>query len=246
MGTLPWESEAGVGYSPAREGAGMRTRVARPLTILTVLALSLVSVGCGAIQTKAHEPVGVGALKPTQEDHHAGLVGIAHGFDLKVYRIIAVDRISVSAPEVKDDEDKKLAAQMSSFFQAELVGRLRASGLFERVVNLSETAFEPGVEKALKLDGTITHLSGGSRALRFWISLGAGRSKAQAEIRFVDVQSGQPVMVTADRRVGAISEAASIDYGGDSEDLLKQSFDNMARDQVKFLERLARGEAPKP
>lgn len=52
-------------------------------------------------------------------------------------------------------------------------------------------------------------------------------------------------MVTADRRVAAISEALSLDYGGDSEGLLKQSFDNMARDLVRFLVRLSRGEAPK-
>jgi len=53
------------------------------------------------------------------------------------------------------------------------------------------------------------------------------------------------VMVTADRRVAAISEALSLDYGGESEGLLKQSFDNMARDLVRFLGRLTRGEAPR-
>jgi hypothetical protein len=52
-------------------------------------------------------------------------------------------------------------------------------------------------------------------------------------------------MVTADRRVAAVSEALSLDYGGDSERLLKQSFDNMARDLARFLVRLGRGEAPK-
>jgi len=44
------------------------------------------------------------------------------------------------------------------------------------------------------------------------------------ETRFVDSRSGQIVMVTADR-----------------EGLIKQSFDNMARDLVRFLVRVANG-----
>ena len=47
-------------------------------------------------------------------------------------------------------------------------------------------------------------------------------------------------MVTADRRVAAYGV-----FGGDSEDHLKESFGDMARDLAKFLTRLARGEAPK-
>ena len=111
--------------------------------------------------------------------------------------------------------------------------------VFGKVVNLGETEFKPGSERALRLDGTITRLAPGSRALRYLVGFGAGRSKAQAEMRFVDVQSGQVVMVTADRRVAAYGV-----FGGDSEDHLKESFGDMARDLAKFLTRLARGEAP--
>lgn len=218
------------------------------LPVMTALLFIVVSIGtaaCGAVQMRAHDAVGAGGLQPTREDKDAGLVGFNPGFDLKAYRVIAVDRFSVPAEDIKDEEDKKLAGSMQAFFQSELVRRLRESGLFERVVNLIETPFQPGTERSLKLEGAITRLSGGSRALRFWVGFGAGRSKAQAETRFVDAQSGQVVMVTADRRVAAISEALSLDYGGDSEGLLKQSFDNMARDLSRFLFRLSRGQAPK-
>jgi hypothetical protein len=34
-------------------------------------------------------------------------------------------------------------------------------------------------------------------------------------------------------------------FGGDSEDHLKESFGDMARDLARFLDRLAKGEAPK-
>lgn len=211
-----------------------------------LLVLSSVgTVACGAVQTKAHGPLGAGGLQPTREDKDAGLVGIGPGFELRSYRAIAVERFSIAPEGDRDEDEQKLAAGMPAFLQSELVRRLRETGLFDKVMDLSEAPYQRGPERVLKLEGTITSLSGGSRALRFWIGFGAGRSKAQAETRFLDLQSGQIVMVTADRRVAAISEALSLDYGGDSEGLLKQSFDNMARDLARFLVRLSRGEAPK-
>ncbi len=212
---------------------------------ILLVALSAALAGCGAVQTKAHDAVGASGLQPTQDDEDAGLVGISPGFQLKDYRVIAVDRFAVAPEDIKDEDDKALAASMPLFLQSELVRRLHDSGLFEKVVSLTEAQAPPAIERALKLEGTITRLAGGSRALRFWVGFGAGRSKAQVETRFVDLQSGRVVMVTADRRVAAISEALSLDYGGDSEGLLKQSFDNMARDLARFLVRLGRGEAPK-
>ena len=56
---------------------------------------------------------------------------------------------------------------------------------------------------------------------------------------FRDAQTGQPVMVTADRRVAQMRF-----FGGDSKDHLRESFDDMARDLAKFPVRHNRGEAP--
>jgi hypothetical protein len=117
--------------------------------------------------------------------------------------------------------------------------------LFDKVVNLGETQFQPDAERALRLEGTITRLTGGSRGLRFWIGFGAGKSETQVETRFVDVPSGRVVMVTADRRVYAMSEALFPDPGSGNERLVKQSFDYMARDLANFLVRLGRGDAPR-
>ncbi len=205
-----------------------------------IAALSLTLGGCGAMQTTAEAPIGPSGLKLTAEDKDAGLVGIAPGFQLKDYPVVVVRQFTVTEPEVNDAEDRKLAAEMPSFLQGELVRRLRESGLFTRVVNANETDYKPGAEKALMLKGEITRLAPGSRALRYWVGFGAGRSKAQAETRFVDAQSGQPVLVIADRRVAAYGI-----FGGDSREHLRESFDDMARDLAKFLVRLSKGEAPK-
>jgi len=61
--------------------------------------------------------------------------------------------------------------------------------------------------------------------------------KAQIETSLVDVHTGQVMVVTADRR-----EAPNSDFQS-AESYVKDSFEAMARDFVRFLERLAKGEA---
>lgn len=211
------------------------------LMVALLVAPSLLLAGCiGAMQTTAHDAGGAAGLAPAVEDKDAGLVGIAPGFALKRYPVIAVDRCQVSDTEVKDEEDRRLAQAMPAYFQSEMVRRLREAGLFERVVHLGETTAPAGSDAVLRLECAITRLAPGSRALRYWVGFGAGRSKAQAELRFVDVATAKVLMVTADRRVAAYGV-----FGGDSEDHLKESFGDMARDLARFLARLSRGEAPR-
>lgn len=206
-----------------------------------LLGVTLVLGGCtGSMQTTAVDPRGAGGLKPTQEDKDAGLVGVSRGFSLKDYRIVVVKLFKVTEPELNDEEDKKLAAEMPPYLQAELVRRLRESDLFARVINASETDYTQGSEKALVLDGEITRLAPGARALRYLVGFGAGRSKAQSEMRFLDAQTGTVLMVTADRGVAAFGI-----FGGDSRDHLRESFDDMARNVGRFLVRLNKGEAPR-
>jgi hypothetical protein len=202
----------------------------------------LLFAGCyGAYQVRPDDPVGAGTLKPTQEDKDIGLVGIADGFNLTAYQVVLVESFPVTDPAIKDEGDRRFAASMTAFFQSELVRRLRESGLFVRVVNLTETEWRPGAERALRLQGKITRLGEGSQAARaFFGGYGAGKARAQAETTFLDVQTRRPVMVTADRRVAQMGF-----FGGDSRDHLRESFDDMARDFAKILLRLSKGEAPK-
>src|SRR2546422_71357 len=100
--------------------------------------------------------------------------------------------------------------------------------------------YKPGAQPALRLQGAITRLGRGSQVARYFAGLyGAGRARAQADMRFVEASSGRVVMVTADRRVASIGW-----FGGSDEGHLEESFDDMARDLGKFLVRLSKGEAP--
>jgi uncharacterized protein DUF4410 len=232
----------------SRARAQRSRRIARPsrrLSRITLVFSLLFICGCGNVQVKAHSPSGSGPLQPTLEDRDAGLVGVASGFDLKKYRIIGVEPFAVTAREL-DGDDKTLAQMVPDYLRAELVRRLRATGIFDQVVDLHETPLpsEPG--PILKLGGEVTALTGGSRHLRFWIGFGAGRSKFEAATRLVDATSGQVVLVTVDRRVAAMSDAMSLDYGGDDEQLIKEAMNDIARDFAKFMVRLSRGEGSAP
>jgi len=160
---------------------------------------------------------------------------------VKSYQVIAVDRFPVTDPATKDEDDRKLAAEMSSYVQSELVRRLRDTGIFQRVVNLREAEFKPEADKALRPEGMITRPGRDSRAARaFFEAYGAGRTRAQADLRSVEEPSGRAVMVTADRRITSVGF-----FGGGTRDHFRDSFDDMARDLAKFLMRLSKGEAPR-
>ena len=158
-------------------------RESRLVRLLLVFLSCLWLAACGNVQVKADQPIGTATLKPTVEDKRAGLVGIAPGFAPKTYRRISVGPFGVTEKDISGDDDKQFAQVMPVYLQAQLVEQLRAAGLFEQVTTPEDGATVAEGGKALKLLGTITELSGGSRGLRFWIGFGAGRSKVQIETR---------------------------------------------------------------
>jgi len=215
----------------------------RTQSLLTGVWLGVLLVGiagCGAMQSTPDNPTGAGGLMPNVEDKDAGLVAVAPGFNISRYKVIVVEPFPVTDPTSKDEGDRQFAAKMAGFLQLELVRRLKSSGLFPTVVNGSQTQYKPGAQPALRLQGAITRLGRGSQVARYFAGLyGAGRARAQADMRFVEASSGRVVMVTADRRVASIGW-----FGGSDEGHLEESFDDMARDLGKFLVRLSKGEAP--
>lgn len=60
-------------------------------------------------------------------------------------------------------------------------------------------------------------------------------------MQFVDVASNRVVIVTAGRRRNSMGGFA----GGSDEDLLNESFRDMARDLARFLVRLSKSEVPR-
>lgn len=208
----------------------------------SILVIALGLSACGSTRSSPDNPTSVGGLTPSVADKEAGLVAIAPGFDISKYKIIVVEKFPVT-DKLEDEGDRRFAAKVANTLQLELVRRLLDSGLFQQVANTSEGEFKLGTEPALRLRGSITRLGRGSQAARAFAGLyGAGRARAQADMHFVDVPSGRVVLVTADRRVGSY---APFSFGGSDDEMLEESFDDMARDFARFLMRLSKGEAPK-
>ena len=211
-----------------------------------LLALGLTAVlfvACGNIRT-APKMVDTDSsgLQPKIEDKDAVVVGIARDFDVGRYKTVIVDRFTVPNPGIDVEEDKQLADIASGHLQGEFVRRLRESGLFETVVAPGDGP--PITGTTLKLTGSIADIQGGSRHVRFWIGFAAGRSQVEIHTRLLDAETGKPVVVTAVRRLHALSEGSS-PYGGSNEDLVKDALRDSAEDYVRFLARLARGQAPR-
>jgi len=209
-----------------------------------VIALSMMVAGCsslGAAQQAPVDPVGTGDLKPTQRDRDAGVVAIRSGFDLKKYSTLAVVSFPVTDSGVMSKEEVKLLLTMPAYFQAQLVGRLRGTNMFTRVDPVAEGNTPPTGAGLLRLEGRITRLAAGDDTSAWvpfsgYIRLG-DRMKAQIETSLVDTQTGQVMVVTADRREAPNSGFQS------AESYVQDSFEAMARDLVRFLERLGKGEA---
>jgi hypothetical protein len=210
-----------------------------------LVALSLALAGClSASQTAPDAPIGAAGLQPTRVDKDAGLVGVAPGFGalpgftLQDFPVVMVERVEVVDHEVVDERTQRLAATLAASFQSHLVRRLRESGLFTRVVSLGDSDIVPvDAGRALRLRGTITRLARASRAARALTGVRAGSTLAQAEMQLVDAQSGQAVLVTADRRLGSIGL-----FDAANERFLEESFDDIALDLTRFLVRVSRGE----
>jgi Domain of unknown function (DUF4410)/Protein of unknown function (DUF3313) len=179
----------------------------------------------------------IATLTASERDIDAGLVGIATGFDIKKYDVVVVDRIKVNDSELKDEESRKLAAELSDFFQAELVRQFRETGLFRNVLNLNESDMPADKGRTLKVQGAITRLAHGSAALRYWIGGGAGQAEAEAELYFLDVPTGEFMLIIADRREVAFGAR-------DNRVELRQSVDDMVQAVGRFLVRLSKGAAP--
>lgn len=90
--------------------------------------------------------------------------------------------------------------------------------LFKNVVLNSDAK-----ENAVILEGTFTEFNGGSRALRFWVGLGAGKTYLKVKGHLIDALSGKELASFEDQETG-FKGATSM-----------ESFDDLFPHQAKSL-----------
>ena len=91
--------------------------------------------------------------------------------------------IEVSSFDVKDGIN--LPAEYVTNLKNELVSELQHTKKFKQVLRDGESATETNAP-SIKLIGTVTEYKPGSRAKRYFIGFGAGKTKIVAHIKFID------------------------------------------------------------
>ena len=207
--------------------------------VIVSLLFAMLLGGCGAHQMSPVAPQGAGTLKPNIEDADGGMVGMHPNFGAKSYSAIILTPFKINSREAQDEEDARLAKDMSAYLQAQLVRKLKAAGIFAKVIDASASAEMPSNEKVLRLEGDLSEITQGNRAARYLVGFGAGAAKAQIETRLLDAQSGRIELITADRRAAAFGI-----FGGNGRQYVTESMDQMADGYVRLLKHLAAGGHP--
>jgi len=210
---------------------GTARRRAGSLLAVPGLVLLTLAAGCAPVQSRPWHPRAVGTLLPSNRDRDAGEVAAAPRFDLARYRTIAIGNVSVDAPASWSEEDRQIASSVLAHLRSDLAQKLGTAGRSQQVIDRAGTT--PAPVAALRLDVRVTQLEL-DRLAPTDFSNWVGPGSVQMETRFVDVESGRVVLVTADRRTARRQTTQARDIQGTTA-LLDEAADYLVSDLVNFL-----------
>ncbi len=90
--------------------------------------------------------------------------------------------------DVKDGID--IPAEYLNGLTEEIVAQLQSTKKFKQVIREGEASTDASVS-TIRLTGTVTEFKAGSRAKRYFIGFGAGRTKIVTHVRFIDQGTGE-------------------------------------------------------
>jgi hypothetical protein len=133
----------------------------------------------------------------------------------------------------KKEETKKMQDEAPKLLADEFVAKLKSLGPFTEVSVLTADATPP--EGALVVEGKFTEMDPGSRAKRYFVGYGAGKSAVTAS-GSVKGADGTVLATFEQRRVGTMGMA-----GGDSIKKMSSDSKSIGEDIAKFLSAWAGG-----
>ncbi len=120
------------------------------------------------------------------------------GYDTIVIKDFSTDKATY---ERIDDEERPRVEALKPLIVSNLTLSLEAEmkkrNLFKNVIKNAEVK-----DKAVIIEGQFTEFNGGSRALRFWVGFGAGKTYLKVKGRLVDAQSGRELATFEDQETG--------------------------------------------
>lgn len=215
--------------------------------VVAIAALSPPALtGCSAALFRLGEPYGIRRADPVgaqpvdrrmawSRDGDAGAVGTAAGLDLRSYEVLVLDRFTLNAADLGDDEDRRLANEALGLIRHRLIAGLREAGPFERVLDAETEVAPVAAGRVLLLRGRISRFASGHRLKRLVLGLGVGQTQLQMETRFVDAMTGGVMLATADRWI-----ATEGLLGGESRSFVLDSAGELARGLTAFVRRAPR------
>jgi hypothetical protein len=132
-----------------------------------------------------------------------------------------------------DDEEKPKVDAMKPLIVKNLTlsieMEMKKRKLFKNVVLNSDAK-----ENAVILEGNFTEFNGGSRALRFWVGMGAGKTYLKVKGRLIDGQSGKELATFEDQETGFKGMASMESF----EDLFPHQAQSLGEHVGEFIEKL--------
>jgi hypothetical protein len=135
--------------------------------------------------------------------------------------------IEVASFDIK--EDVKFPPDSLSAMMDEVVKELQNLKRFKQVLRPGETALD-SVAPTVQLQGTVTKYQAGSRAKRYFIGFGAGKTKIVAHVKFIDKATGNVLFEKdVDGKViiglfGGDSKSSFRDVGKEVAEVAKKQF----------------------
>jgi len=132
-----------------------------------------------------------------------------------------------------DDEEKPKVEAMKPLIVKNLtlsiIAEMKKRKLFKNAVENGDVK-----EKAVILEGNFTEFNGGSRALRFWVGMGAGKTYLKAKGRLIDAQSGKELASFEDQETGVEGWGSMKSF----EDLFPHQAKSLGEHVGEFIEKL--------
>jgi hypothetical protein len=132
-----------------------------------------------------------------------------------------------------DDEERPKVEAMKPLIVKNLTlsieAEMKKRKLFKNVIENGDVK-----EKAVIIEGSFTEFNGGSRALRFWVGFGAGKTYLSVKGRLIDAQSGKELATFKDQETGFKGMASMESF----EDLFPHQAKSLGEHIGEFIEKL--------
>ncbi len=197
----------------------------RTSIILLILAITLAWVVSMAVADEKPLP------KPGVLNEEAVMTSQRlSGYETIVIKDFSTDKATY---ERIDEEERPRVEALKPLIVKNLTLSLEAEmkkrKLFKNVVTNAEVK-----ERAVIVEGMFTEFNGGSRALRFWVGFGAGKTYLKVKGRLVDAQSGSELATFEDQETGykGVASLESLD------DLFPHQAKSLGENIGEFIQQL--------